>query len=130
MPAVTLNGYLPGTLIIQGTITKDIFVWWLRHRVIPQLRPGMIIVMDNASIHHNLGLEDELREAGLSIEYLPPYSPDFNPIECTFHAIKAWVQRHVSEVPLYARFDEFLLKAVEEAIGSDMSEYWRSCGYG
>ena len=88
LPALAVTGYLPDPLIVQGSITKELFTWWLLHRVLPQLRPGQIIVMDNASIHHNLGLEEALVAYGVRIEYLPPYSPDFNPIEMTFHTLK------------------------------------------
>ena len=47
--------------------------------------------MDNASIHHNLEIDKWLHRHGVVIEYLLPYSPDFNPIELTFHTLKAWI---------------------------------------
>ena len=127
--AVTVNGYLEGALVIQGSITKEIFVWWLLNRVLPQLVPGTILVMDNASIHHNMGLEDALYRQGVSIEYLPPYSPDFNPIELTFYTLKEWIRRHAAEAERFGTYGEFVLDAVEQAIGDNCSEYFKTCGY-
>ena len=129
LPAVTVNGYLPGTLVIQGSVTKDIFIWWLKHRVLPQLKSGSILVMDNASIHHNMGLEAELLARNVSIEYLPPYSPDFNPIEQTFHTLKEWLRKHNSEAAAFPTYGEFLVRAVECAIGDNCRAYFKSCGY-
>ena len=58
----------------------------------------MIIVMDNASIHYNLEIDEALAIAGVAIKYLLPYLPDFNPIKCTFYILKVWIQRHFSEL--------------------------------
>lgn len=55
--ALTVNGYLPGSLVLQGSITKEVFAWWLLNRVLPQLSPRSIIVIDNASVHHALELD-------------------------------------------------------------------------
>ena len=89
----------------------------------------MILVMDNASIHHNMGLDTELLAAGMSIEYIPLYSPDFNPIEMTFHTLKQWLRKHNSEAVTYPTYGEFVLYAVETAIGKDCRAYFKSCGY-
>ena len=129
LPALTVNGYLPEPLIIQGSIDKNVFKWWLVNRLLPCLEPGSIIVMDNASIHHNLEIDKWLHRHGVVIEYLPPYSPDFNPIELTFHTLKAWIQRHFNEVELYPDFADFLRKAIGESVASDAWSYFNSCGY-
>lgn len=129
LPAITVNGYLPGELIVQGSITAEIFVWWLRNAVLPQLTAFNILVMDNASIHHSLEVKEACAEFGVPIEYLPPYSPDFNPIESTFNVLKAWVRRHISTVDRYERFDAYLRKGVSEAIGQDCEKYFVACGY-
>lgn len=126
LPALTIDGYLPGSLVIQGSINREAFRWWLLERVIPQLTVGMIIIMDNVSFHHGLGLEAVLPARGISIEYLPPYSPDFNPIEPTFHTLKQWVQQHIHDVALWHSFDAFLLQGMEESVWDDMDEYWHS----
>ena len=129
LPALTVNGYLNDPLILQGSVTKAIFQWWLLNKVIPFLLPGSVIVMDNASIHHNLGLEDVLEARGLAIAYLPPYSPDLNPIENTFNVLKAWIRRNWEDVGLFPVFGDFLAYAARQAIGQDMTEFFRHCHY-
>lgn len=98
-------------MIIRSIVTREIFSWWLVNRVIPQLQPSIIIVIDNAAIHYGLGPEIEviLREVGLSIEFLPLYSPKYNPIKLTFYTLKQWVCKHFHALPQYANFEDFLL---------------------
>ena len=60
--------------------------------------PNSVIVMDNCSIHHDAQFIHRLRnEFGVRVEFLPPYSPDLNPIEEAFSSIKAWIRRHNQE---------------------------------
>ena len=56
--------------------------------------PNSVIIMDNARIHHNSELINIVQELGGKVEFLPPYSPDLNPIERSFSVIKAWIKRH------------------------------------
>ena len=58
----------------------------------------MIIIIDNASIYYNLGIDEALVIAGVFIKYLPPYLLNFNPIKCTFYTLKVWIQRYFSEL--------------------------------
>jgi hypothetical protein len=53
LPAMVINGYLAEPLIIEGGVTMEVFEEWFEHKLLPQLTPGQIIVMDNASIHHS-----------------------------------------------------------------------------
>lgn len=66
----------------------------MEETVLPQLALGSIIVIDNASIHHSQTIKELVHDVGHQIEYLPPYSLDFNPIEESFLTLKAWVKRH------------------------------------
>jgi transposase len=129
LPALTVRGYLQQPLIIQGGVNKEAFVWWLVNIVIPQLEYGSILVMDNASIHHNLDIDDLLESRGMRIEYLPPYSPDLNPIENTFQVLKSWIQQNHWRQEFCASFRDFLEVGCREAISSDMSAYFRHCHY-
>ena len=129
LPALTVNGYLPNPLILQGGVKKEAFVWWLLNCVIMQLPIDSIIVMDNASIHHNLGLDTVLEARNVTIEYLPPYSPDLNPIETTFSVLKAWVKRHFNEIEFYADFGAFMKAAVASSVDSGARQYFLNCGY-
>lgn len=131
MPALTIRGFLQQPLIVQGAVTKQMFECWLLQCVIPQLEPGSIIIMDNASIHRNLN-EDvtaALRIKDMRIEYLPPYSPDFNPIENTFHVLKDWIKRNFDLQFMQPSFRAFIGLAIASAIGTDMRAFFRHCHY-
>lgn len=128
LPALTVNGYLAGTKIVQGAITAEIFNDWLQNTVLPQLVPGMILVMDNASIHRSYEVAAMCAEADITVEYLPPYSPDFNPIEQTFNVLKAWIRRHIDEARGYEDFGWFLVHAVKHSI-SDAQAHFVKAGY-
>ena len=76
-----INQTLLTLSLFQGTINTDVFTSWLIHDLVPKLPPNSIIVMDNASFHKNILIKQVLHQAGHTLEYLPPYSPDLNPIE-------------------------------------------------
>jgi transposase len=123
LPAISIDGYLRDPLIIQGSVTAGVFNDWMHSVVIPQCGPGTIFLMDNASIHHTVGLQEVIEGSSMRIEYLPPYSPDLNPIEQSFNVLKAWIRRHIDEASQYAYFGDFLAVAVE-AVGSRGAPGW------
>jgi transposase InsO family protein len=130
LPAITMNGYLQDPLVIQGSVTQQLFEEWMRDKVLPQLHPGQIVVMDNATIHHSAEVKRMLQDAGVGLEYLPPYSSDLNPIEESFNALKLWVKRHIQMAPMFPDFGRFIVFAVSEAsFEVDAVKYFESCGY-
>lgn len=64
-----------------GTCDATLFNFWLKNMLIPKLKPGQIVIMDNASIHKTDATRKLIKEAGCELIFLPPYSPDLNPIE-------------------------------------------------
>ena len=94
----------PACVTYEGGMGEDVFVEWARSKLLPNLRPGTTLVLDNASTHHTAAFTDLLTSAkedptltcGLvRWFYLPAYSPDFNPIERCFAQIKKYVtDRH------------------------------------
>lgn len=91
--AIRLSGWVVLNSI-YGSTTKAIFVRWLRRRLIPKLRPGDVLVMDNLSAHHDPRVRKLCAAAGVRVLYLPPYSPDFNPIEPGWALQKQHVRKH------------------------------------
>lgn len=89
LPALTVNGYLlRATLIVKGSVKRDLYLHWLQHTVLPLLVPGYhILIMDNCATHHGDDIRPLCEAFGVQLEYLPPYSPDLNPIETTFHTL-------------------------------------------
>jgi hypothetical protein len=71
-------------LVLDGPMTGDVFLAYVRQFLAPALSPGDVVVMDNLSAHKVVGVQHAIAAAGASILYLPPYSPDLNPIEQMF----------------------------------------------
>jgi transposase len=128
LPALTIEGYLPGALIYQGSVNQAMFNWFVKHRVLPLLKEGSVLVLDNASIHRDLSLVEMVHAAGFELIYLPPYSPDLNPIEQTFNVLKAWIRRNIAIAERFSDFGAFLTYAVEQAIG-EVEGHYRESGY-
>jgi len=92
------NFYAP--YIFDGTCNTDFFNSWLEQILLPELPPNQVIIMDNARIHKSAKTKELIEEAGHILLYLPPYSPDFNPIEKTFGLIKRWFRSSTKETTL------------------------------
>ena len=75
-------------LLFSGTCTKALFNRCLEKSLIPVLRPGQTVILDNAAIHKSKETKQLIGKAGCELLFLPPYSPDFNPIEKTFGILK------------------------------------------
>lgn len=71
----------------------EIFRTYVERRLVPALSPGDIVIMDNLPAHKVAGVRDEIEAAGASLLYLPPYSPDFNPIKMLFAKLKTLLRK-------------------------------------
>jgi len=74
--------------VVDGAVNGDVFAAFVERVLVPVLRPGDIVVMDNLSSHKSVRVQRLIEAAGVSLRYLPPYSPDLNPIEMVFSKIK------------------------------------------
>jgi transposase len=79
---------------LDGAMNRDRFARWVRHRLMPRLSRGDVVVLDNAQAHHDPRVRPMLRNRGIGLEYLPPYSPDLNPIEPGWALVKKHIKRH------------------------------------
>lgn len=113
--------------VIEGAVDGDVFVTWLEHVLLPTLTPGHIVVMDNLRAHYRKEVQRLIEAHGCSLRYLPPYSPDFSPIELAFSKIKGQLKS------LAARTKQALANAVAEACrtvsSTDVAGWFRHCGY-
>lgn len=89
MIGALLAGSLLTLCLFSCNIDSDVFHGWLTADLIPKLPPGSVVVMDNASFHKRQDMKKAITDAGHILEYLPPYSPDLNPIEPKWAQAKA-----------------------------------------
>jgi transposase len=134
-PAYTTDGYLNCTGIKLGYYNGDEFFDWFIARLLPTAKANgkTVIIMDNVGIHQAERLREACEAFGCELHYLPPYSPDFNPIEMTFSVLKAWVRRHYHESwPRFSgSFDDWLRRAiVESQCDRFPREHFKRCGTG
>lgn len=98
--------------LIEGAVDADVFTAYLEHVLCPQLREGDTVILDNLSTHKIKNVEKLVSAQGASVRYLPPYSPDFNPIELAFAKLKAHLRQAA------ARTLDDLQAALVAALGS------------
>ena len=115
--AMTVTGWLPCTGVKEGYFKTHNLLTWLRTGLLPVLsressRPR-VVILDNCSTHISSVITETIEKAGHIVRFLPPYSPDFNPIELTFSVLKAWFQRnYVWTRHRYSNFGDYLIYAV------------------
>ena len=117
--AMTENGWLPCTRTKEGYFNREDFFQWLQDHLLATLNESgrpMVIVLDNVPIHVDARVIEVIEGAGHLVRFLPPYSPDFNPIELTFSVLKAWMKKHWVFLRQACRsFGEFLELAIRES---------------
>lgn len=126
LAAMRLDGSA-APMVIEGPTDADVFQAYVDQVLVPSLRPGDIVVLDNLSPHKQPSVTSTIEAAGAEVWFLPPYSPDFNPIEKMWSKIKAFLRR------AKARTWDALLAAIKAALQEitavDARNWFRSCGY-
>ena len=80
-------------MVLDGPMNGAAFLAYVQQVLVPELKPGDIVIMDNLSAHKGCQVRDAIEAAGARLLYLPPYSPDFNPIENAFAKLKALLRK-------------------------------------
>jgi len=83
---------LTAPCVFDGPINGQCFLAYVQQQLVPVLRPGDIVIMDNLGSHKSAAVRSAIRAAGARLRFLPPYSPDLNPIEQAFAKIKHWMR--------------------------------------
>lgn len=113
--------------LIEGAMNTPTFAWYIAEQLGPTLRPGQVVVLDNLSVHKAASIRQVLAARGCDLLFLPPYSPDFTPIEQAFSKVKALLRG------LGARTHEALWEAVRAALGAitpaDARAWFAHVGY-
>lgn len=84
--------------VFNGTCNTVLFESWVEQFLIKELRLGQVVIMDNASFHKSQKIKDLIESVGCKVIFLPPYSPDLNPIEKFWANMKRWIRSKVSDI--------------------------------
>lgn len=126
LAAVRLDGVV-APMVLDGPVNGEAFAGYIEQCLVRELEPGDIVIMDNLPAHKSVRVTQAIEGAGCSLVYLPPYSPDLNPIENMWSKVKAWLGKAA------ARTFETVVDAVGQALlavnTTDCQGYFSHCGY-
>jgi transposase len=115
------------SLVVEGSTNGTVFETYLQDVLLPTLKKGQVVVMDNLSAHKGERVRELIEAKGCELIYLPPYSPDFNPIEQAFSKLKSYIREACARSP------QTLVGIIGEALRtitvSDAEGFFKHCGY-
>ena len=114
-------------MLLDGPMDGDAFLAYVTQVLVPELTPGDIVVMDNLPSHKVAGIRDAIEAAGASLLYLPPYSPDFNPIEMTFSKLKAVLRKAAART--VGELWDVIAASLDDFTPEECRNYFAAAGY-
>ena len=130
LASLRIDGMGPA-MILDGAMTGDYFLAYIKSLLIPSLRPGDIVIVDNSACHTGSTGElvrKALEAVGCFAVWLPAYSPDYNPIEKAFSKLKSWLRKE--RIRSIVEVEKFFGKALDEFPPEHCRNFFGSCGYG
>lgn len=121
------NTGMVAPLVIDGPINGEWFEAYVAQVLVPTLKPGDVVILDNLSSHKRPAAREMIEAAGARMVFLPPYSPDFNPIEKAFSKLKALL-RKAAERTVSGLWDR-IGKLIEFVEPQEARNFFNSCGY-
>ncbi len=125
--AIRLSGWV-ATMTIEAATDGEIFLAYVEQVLCPQLQPGDIVVMDNLAAHKVAGVRELIENTGARLRYLPPYSPDFNPIEKCWSKVKQLLR--AAKARSLSSLEYRLSEALAAVTPRNVQSCFRHCGYG
>jgi transposase len=113
--------------IIDGAMNGPAFLDYVEQVLVPTLLPGDIVVMDNLPAHKSTGVRTAIEAAGASLRHLPPYSPDFNPIEQAFSKLKALLRKAAART--IPDLWQVIRNAIPQFKPRECANYFEAAGY-
>jgi transposase len=113
--------------VFDGPINGERFTAWVKQMLCPTLRHGDIVIMDNLSSHKSIAVRDAIRAKGARLLFLPPYSPDLNPIEQSFSKIKHWMR--MKQARSVDSVHNALADIIDTISPQECQNYFRNSGY-
>lgn len=128
LAAIRVAGVIPeACLALEGAMSSAVFRQYVEQMLVPTLAPGDIVVMDNLASHKGKGVAEAIQAAGAELWYLPPYSPDLNPIERMWSKVKQLIKK------TQARAQATLYDAIGDALAAvnatELAHYYAAAGY-
>jgi transposase len=123
---LTLDGVV-APMTIDGAMTGAAFLAYVELVLVPTLKPGDIVVLDNLPAHKPVAIREAIEAAGAVMLFLPPYSPDFNPIEMAFAKIKALLKKAAART-VHGLWDA-IRDAIDAVTPQDAQSFFTACGY-
>ncbi len=124
--ALRAEGFV-APLTVEGAINGPPFRAWVEQHLAPTLRPGDIVVMDTLSSHKGAGVREAIESAGAELRYLPPYSPDLNPIELAFSKLKKLLRDGAERT--VDKLWELCGRILDQFREHECRNYFAHCGY-
>jgi transposase len=125
--AIRLSGWV-ATMTIEAATDGEIFLAYVEQVLCPQLQSGDIVVMDNLAAHKVAGVRELIENTGAQLRYLPPYSPDFNPIEKCWSKLKQLLR--AAKARSLSSLEYRVSEALAAVTPSNVQSCFRHCGYG
>jgi transposase len=114
--------------VIDGPINGEIFRLYVEHILVPTLKPGDVVVLDNLGSHKQVSVRRQIRQAGAHLFFLPSYSPDLNPVEQLFAKLKHWVRK--AEPRTLETAWRTIGELLEHVSSDECANYLKNSGYG
>jgi transposase len=125
--AALRHNKMTAPMVIEGSMTGETFLAYVRQCLVPALKPNDIVVADNLKAHKVAGVREAIEKAGATLRYLPKYSPDLNPIELPYSKFKGFLRK------LARRTVSGLYRAIRSFVPSltarECANYFRHAGY-
>jgi transposase len=118
---------MDAVMTIEGAVDATVFRAYVCHVLTPTLRPGDVVVMDNLSVHKTQDVESLITATGAQLIYLPPYSPDYSPIEHCWSKLKTWLRG--MKARSRDALDQALMKIIPRISNQDSRAWFAHCGY-
>ena len=124
--ALRLDG-LTAPTVVDGPMNGDVFVAYVEQQLVPTLKRGDIVAMDNLSSHKRAGVKAAIESVGAELRFLPPYSPDLNPIEKAFGKLKSKLR--AAQKRTIRTLQNYLGAVLDCFAAEECANYYKSCGY-
>ena len=123
---LSLNGMV-APMVLDGPMNGETFLAYIRQVLVPELRKGKVVIMDNLPAHKVKGVREAIEDTGARLLYLPPYSPDFNPIEMAFSKLKAALRKAAART--IPELWDIIAQAIEQYKPEECVNYFAKAGY-